>query len=49
MGFKAIRPNSYSTMEGFIDLTKQSIINDDCKLPVKLLGAFVRKNRLDVI
>jgi hypothetical protein len=47
MGFKAIRPDTYAAMEGFVDLTKKSIENDDCELPVKLLRSFVRKNRLD--
>lgn len=48
MGFKAFRAESYATMEGFLDLSREAIERDDCLLPVKLLQSFVKKNRLNV-
>jgi hypothetical protein len=47
MGFKAVRPDAYHNVEGFLNLTKQSMSDNDCEKPVKLLQSFVRKNRLD--
>jgi len=47
MGFKAIRPESYSMIDGFLDLTKKPISEDDCELPVRLLQSFVKKNKLN--
>jgi len=49
MGFKPIRTESKEVLDGFLDLSKTAIQNNDCDLPVKLLQSFVRKNRLDNI
>ncbi|MBS1501230.1 MAG: BLUF domain-containing protein [Bacteroidetes bacterium] len=47
MGFRAIKPESYANMSGFINLSKQATSNNDCELPVRLLDSFIKKNRLD--